>query len=272
MKKFNTFEEYVDITKMAQLAKMKNINCYLFADEIKNLIKKEQLHYIINDTTLEIFVKHERYLKCYFYGKDDFSFVKPEGESLPIITDIAYSLSLKEKDLFFKQKLEGMNFNVNATSSRMASKTMDCQTKFVGFKVEKAKTSYVNDILRIWEENFDPIQNLLYDKKEIEENIDSIYVLKNSDNCVVGAMQIVLNSKSGIIQHVAISKEYQRKGLGSILEIFYINYCKMLGINTLLLYTIDDNFNAQNFHKKFGFDFDGKHNIQMIYRSWLWKN
>lgn len=267
MKKFDSFEEYIDVTKKAQIAKMKNFNCYLFPDEIKKLIQKGNLYYFSDDNTLEVIAKHGSYYKIYFYGTENFLFLNFDNDSLPIITDIAYSNTLKEKDLAFKEHLQMLGFKINSTSSRMRSDKINFDIKNTEFTIEKSQPKDVQDILSIWEENFDITENLVYNKDEALENIDSIYVLKNKVGLIVGAMQIVLNSNSGMIQHVAIRKDFQHKGLGSILEAFYINHCKILGIKTLLLYTLDSNVNAQNFHKKFGFDFDGKHNIQMIYRS-----
>ena len=266
MKKFDSFDEFVDVTKQAQEQNMKNLNCYLFPDEIKLLIEKQSLFYVKNDTTLQIITKHGRYFKVYFYGTDNFSFVEFDNLSLPVITDISYSQNLKERDLILKQKLLNMNFEINSSSSRMTSTNADISIRGCDYLIEKMNKNQVQDVFDIWEENFDPIQNLLYDKSEILENINSIFVLKNKEKKVVGAMEIITSAKTGIIQHVAIKKEFQNKGLGSYLEAFYIKFCKSLGINTFLLYTIDDKLSVQNFHKKFGFDFDGKHNIQLIYR------
>lgn len=266
MKKINSFDEYIEITKQAQAMQMKNFNCYLMPDEINLLIQNEKLFYLRNDSTLEIIAKHGRYFKVYFYGTEGFSFIESQDFSMPIITDITYSFDMKEKDMCLKKKLEKMGFAVNATSSRMSSHNFEFKLPKIDYNLEKLSLDEVVEVLKIWEENFNPIKNLIYTEEEIVQNKDSIFVLKSKEGLVVGAMEIVLNSRSGMIQHIAIKKEFHHKGLGSCLEVFYIKLCKSLGIQTLLLYTIDSNLNAQNFHKKFGFEFDGKHNIQMIYR------
>ena len=262
---FGSFDEYIDITKQAQQEKMRNINCYLFPKEIDLLIKKRCLFYVQNDTTLQIIAKRGRYFKVYFYGKEDFSFIKFDAQNLPIITDISYSQNLKERDLKFREKLLSGGFVVNSSSSRMQSKNMDFNIQNEAFYVEKMNSEDVQAVMDIWNENFDAVKSLLYSKEEMLENKEAIYVLKNHFGDVVGAMEIILSSSTGIVQHIAVKKTLQGRGLGSVLESFYINQCKTLGIGTLLLYTIDDDLNAQKFHKKFGFDFDGKHNIQFRY-------
>lgn len=261
MKKISSLNEFLSITKIANL---KNLNCYLFPDEIKIFAENNQLFYEQNDSTLQIIVKHSRYFKIYFYGNENFSFISFPS-SLPIITDISYSNSLKEKDLKLKESLEKQNFFINSSSSKMTSKNFDIDIQNSNYKIEKLAKDEIDVIYNIWEENFNPIENLLYDKSEILENIDSIFVLKD-DKSILGCMQLVLTSRLGMVQKIAIKKEFQRKGLGSVLESFYINYCKSLGITNLMLYTIDSNLKAQTFHKKFGFEFDGKHNIQLMQR------
>ena len=261
MTKINSLDEFLNITKIANL---KNLNCYLFPDEINSLSKNNQLYYEKDDSTLQIIVKYPRYNKIYFYGNENFNFIDFPS-TLPIITDISYSNILKEKDEALKKRLNELGFVVNSSSSKMTSNNFDVDFEISNFTIEKINKSEIDTVYDIWEENFDPVENLLYDKKEILENLDSIFVLKNKKH-ILGCMQIILSRRFGMIQRIAIKKDYQGKGLGRTLESFYINYCKSLGITNLMLYTIDSNKKAQAFHKKFGFEFDGKHNIQLMLR------
>ena len=266
MIKFLSLDEFVLLTKMAQDSGMKNINCYLFPNEVEIMIEKGQISYLQSKTTFQVIVEYGRYFKVYFYGKDDFSFIDFVSKTKPIITDIAYSNVMREKDVLLKEKFEKMGFEVKSRSSRMKSQNFDFDIKNDDYKIEKMAADERKYVLEIWEENFDATNDLLYDADELWEKQDDVFVLKNKAENIVGVIEISQNSRAGFMQKLAIKKSAQGKGLGSYLESFYINYCKSLGFNNLLLYTIDDNFRAQNFHKKFGFDFDGKHNIQFIYR------
>lgn len=265
MKNFKSLEEYIEITQQSQSKGVKNINCYLMPNEITELIDENRLFYIKNHDTLQIMVKRDRYFKVYLYGNEEFRFESFETD-LPILIDIPYSIKMNSRLLEFKEKLEQQGFILNSTTTRMSCPIFDADCKLGDFVIEDLHNDQIEEVYNIWEENFDPIQNLLYSKEEIKNCKNKIYILKENDN-VLGAMEIVLNGTNGWVQHIAIKRECQGRGLGGILESFYINYCKSLGIKTLLLYTIDSNVNAQRFHTKFGFIPDGKYNCQFIFRS-----
>ena len=262
---FKSLEEYIEITKQAQTEGLRNINCYLMPNEIADLVKNNQLFYLKNDSTLQLMVKKDRYFKVYWYCNENFKF-EPFETILPILADLPYSVKMNDRLLNFIEKLENQGFKLNSTTTRMSCPIFDAGYNLNGLKIEELKSNEIDEVYNIWEENFDPVQNLLYSKKEIENCENQIYVLKDEENKIYGAIEIITNGNYGWVQHIAIKSEHHGKGLGGLLESFYINKCKSLGIKTLLLYTIDSNLNAQRFHKKFSFTPDGKYNCQFIYR------
>lgn len=266
MIKFNNYDEFVEITKLVQQNKQKNMNCYLMPNEINELINKEKLYYIQNNSTLQIIIKHDRYYNVSFYSTENFEFIS-FNNNLPIITDIPYSIKIPDKTKNFVQALQEQGFKLNCESSRMSKKdTSPITSKTnISCNITNIKEKDIDKVYEIWENNFDYLTDLLYSKNEIYEHKNDIYVCKDDNENILGAMEIVLNGNTGWIQKIAIENNSKGKGLGTIMENFYINKCKTLGINNLLLYTINDNISAQNFHQKFGFNFDGKHNCQYLY-------
>ncbi len=266
MQKFNNYDEFIEITKLAQQNQQKNINCYLMPNEINELIIKEKLYYLQNNTTLQIIRKHDRFYNVSFYATEKFNFTLFDS-NLPIITDIPYSIKICDKIKLFVLSLQKQGFKLNCESSRMRKKNTNIDTNKINnnFKIDNITEQEIDKVYEIWESNFNYLTDLLYSKNEIQEHKNDIYVCKDDNGNILGAMEILLKGNNAWIQKIAIKNELKGKGIGTIMENFYINKCKTLGINSLLLYTINDNMSAQNFHKKFGFNFDGKHNCQYLY-------
>lgn len=269
MKKFENYQQFLKLIKDIQKQGLKNINCYLMPNEIAYLINKNSLFYLQNENALQIIEEKDNYFKVSIFANENFKFIPFECQK-PIITDLPYSGEKSEKFINNEKKLEKEGFVINAESSRMVKNNFEHikidDNFFADFEICKMQRGDEDYILKIWNDNFDTIENLLYSKSELIEHSEDIFVCKDKNNKIVGAMEIVISGLNGWIQKIAIDKNYQGRGLGSFMEIFYINKCKMLGIKSLLLYTIDDNLTAQIFHKKFGFKQDGKHNCQYIYR------
>lgn len=266
MKKFKNFDEYIQIVSVAQKNKLNNINCYLMPDEIKSLINAEKLSYLCNENTLQLVVENQRYCKIYFYGNLDFEFI-PFKTDKPILTDLAYSNVKTPNFLNLQNKFADLGFCINSSVTRMDCNNFDnYNCKETQFIVDKLQKEEIDEVYNLWEENFDFVESLLYGKDEIINLLNQIYVLKDKQNHIYGAMELIINNNVAWIQKIAIKKAYQGKGLGAVLENFCLNKCKTLGIKKILLYTVDSNLNAQSFHKKFGFKPDGKFNCQYIKR------
>ena len=268
MEIIESFDVYNNLIKEAQQKNLKNFNCYLMPNEIKDLINQNKLFYVKSDNVLQIMIKEYYFFKVSWYANESFSFIKFDSV-LPIITDLPYNIKMSEKQIKIADLITKQGFVVNCESSRMIKTNFDIPLNehlFEGYTITKMGKSDVNAINKIWIDNFDPIKNLLNSESEIQA-MSNIYVCKNSENEILGAMEIVCEGNNGWIQKIAVDKSLQSKGIGSFMEIFYINMCKMLGLRNLLLYTIDDNISAQNFHKKFGFVPDGRHNCQFIFKG-----
>ena len=265
MIKFNSYEEYIEKTRQAQERKLKNLNCFLLPEKIKQLIDEGILYYLEDKNVFEIIVENDEYYKVSFYSNDNFKFLNFDGDR-PIITDLPYSNDMNEKVKKIATLFEKEGFAVNCKSSRMIKEDFIVpQIKYsTKTKITTLTERTLDDVFNIWHENFDTIQDLLYSKREMLQNADKIYVLIDEKNNVVGVAEIVVEGGNGMISKIAIDKKSHSMGYGSVLEMFYINFCKTLGLKRLLLYTIDDNISAQNFHRKFGFVKDGKHNCQFI--------
>lgn len=267
MKRFESLDEFVEKTKEAQIKKLKNINCFLMPAEVSRLVKEERLFYCETDNVLQIVVKHDRYYKSFWYANEYFEFVKMDV-SLPIITDIPFSKIMSDKMKYFEEKILSSGFKLNCSSHRMALKAEDEVPNDCGeYKIDLFKEEDLENVYNLWENSFDVVKNLLYSKNEILSCENPIYVCKDKEGNFVSAMELIFSGNYGWVQRIAVDKKYRGEGIGSIMEKFYINKCKSLGITNLLLYTIDGDYVAQSFHKKFGFLPDGKCNCQYVYRS-----
>lgn len=271
MKKFESIDEYYQIVSDTQKSKLKNINCYLLPNEINDLIKNSRIGYLADDNTLQIIVDYDRLVKVYFYGNEDFDYLDFDAQK-PIVTDLPYVNEKDEKFHKNEKKLKDLGFAFSSSSTRMAYNNFDMQKCYENdLTIDKMRAEDVDYVYKIWEENFDPVHNLLFSKDEIIDNMDTVYVLRDKCGRVAGVTQLIVQGNMAWIQKIAIGKSHQGCGLGGVLEQFCLTTCKSLGIKKILLYTVDGT-TASTFHQKFGFVPDGKFNCQYIKGENKWKN
>ncbi len=261
MMKFRDIDEYYEIIAGAQKSKLKNINCYLLPNEINDLIKNSRIGYMSDDNTVQIIVEYDRLIKVYFYGNEDFNYLDFYSQK-PIITDLPYVNEKNEKFYKNENKLIDLGFAFCSSSTRMAYNNFDMQKCYSNdLLIDKMRAEDLDYVFDIWEENFDPVHNLLFSKDEIIDNMDTVYVLRDRGGRVAGVTQLIVQGNNAWIQKIAIGRSYQGHGLGGVLEQFCLTTCKSLGIKKILLYTVDGK-TASTFHQKFGFVPDGRYNCQ----------
>ena len=110
-------------------------------------------------------------------------------------------------------------------------------------------------------EDFEVMDQVSFPEDRINEEFYMMRIEKEGcfglfiNEQLVGQLIIApFGNDQGHIGRVAVAPEYRGKGYGSVLMKYAIEWFKQRGgINTIHLYTPQDNYTAQGLYKKFGF-------------------
>lgn len=268
MKEIKSIEEFKNLTKSSLENKFYNINCFLFLYEIKNLIRQRRLFYLQDESTLQIIIKNDLYFKVYWYGNNEFSFL-PIFTNKPIITDLPNKWDAKKMEEI-ETRIKKIGGAPWLTISRMSVDSKEAKIGFklpLGVKIALASEDDIDRVYEIWNFSFDTNSNLLYSKEEIKRELNNIYVCKDRNDEIIGAMEVVLKGNRSWLRKIAVVSELKSRGVGTFLEVFYINLSKLLGKKTLFTETNINDFRVNAFHQKFGFKCDGHFNKQFIIKE-----
>ncbi|MCL2013540.1 MAG: GNAT family N-acetyltransferase [Oscillospiraceae bacterium] len=255
-----------------------NINCLLLPDELESLTRAGTLYYEEFDGGLSFFHDREKYyILSVFSDKESPFYMKPKNK--PVVTEFQGFNKLSAKSASMITRLEKFNFKASAVTRRMVVKTREfinnkkpVDTKTMGYKVMFAVPEHTAAIMEVWENSFDPAVNLLPAANELAEIIrdGNVICAINEDNRVIGnqvigALQVGFNKEAGWIRHEAVLPEFRGKKIGSAMSGFFLDAAGKREVERIFLYVIETHDRAVNFHKKFGFEFDGRIMAQYIY-------
>ena len=90
-------------------------------------------------------------------------------------------------------------------------------------------------------------------KEELESSFSKYFVVKNSDNLILGfaGLKIILDEAD--LMNIVTRKNARNIGIGSYMLEYLINYCKNTGIKSLNLEVNSSNSIAFNLYKKYNF-------------------
>ena len=123
----------------------------------------------------------------------------------------------------------------------------------MSIKINKASLSDLDALLILEKECFiSPWQetNLKY---EISENpVGKFYVLKDEEK-IIGFCDYWITFDNATICQICVSKKYRQKGYASLMLQRIIDECKSNRLDNINLEVRENNVNARNLYKKFGF-------------------
>lgn len=108
----------------------------------------------------------------------------------------------------------------------------------------------IKDVL---ESDFDEFWNYITLKQELESSFSKYFVVKNSNNLILGfaGLKIILDEAD--LMNIVTRKNARNIGIGSYMLEYLINYCKNTGIKSLNLEVNSSNSIAFNLYKKYNF-------------------
>ena len=270
MEHIKDLDLYNELLKKAKKTKgAVNINCFLMPNDIQKAIDEGDLYFEENTAGVCIYINRKVFYQLYLV-------INPEVKiditklDLPIICEFPGVNTLPDKCLKAIEVLKNNGFVNNATTKRMAmsyqpeGKVLDEPKR--GYTIELAKEHHAADIIKLWEQTFDPCVNLLPGKEELIQEItkENVLCAIDEDDNLIGVLQGEFARGNAFIWHQAVDPKMRGHQIGKALSQAYFDKAYQKGITKHLLWVVLDNKGSINFHSKFGYAFDGKFSEQYL--------
>lgn len=276
MVKVESFCQYSHLIKEFQRRYGKSdTNCFFLAKEIDEYIGKEKISYAESVGGLYFFVKEEEYIRLYFFLEKS---ALPENiihEKICIL-DFVYRNERKPanlQELLNKWRTVGyMDYHLY---QRMALRKADLNENYRGINLSEEKFTFqmgdlnlANDILELWKTGLDERSTPLPDKMELIAKITrgEVFCITSDTGELCAAIQFLFNGATCLLQHLAVSETFKRKGLGKSLFTYAIDTAFEKGAKVCNLWVDVENTPAINLYRKCGYKEDGMVSKQFIYK------
>ena len=257
MEKVKSYEELSKLI-FKHLKKDVATNSFLSKEEYEKEILKENLYY--SDFPFGLLIMRDRkdyfILNYYLNITEDLkSIIEKELISIKkkIVVEVVGkdendSKYLNQLDLFlslnFENKISRIRYSLNSENVKISSNICS-----------NANINDLSEILSLLKNNFNNLYGCIPESDALETDIYNNNFLKVvMDNKIVGILHAKHTKNSAEIRHLAVLKEYRRKGIASNLVLNFINLYKNLNKS---VWTGSDNVEAQKVYEKYGFKKDG---------------
>lgn len=276
MMKVESFDQYSHLIKEFQRQYGKSdTNCFFMAKEIDEYIGKEKLSYAESNGGLYFFVDEEEYTRLYFFLEKHSlpEKIKPEKTC---ILDFVYRNGRKPSDLEdLLAKWRTVGYKDYHLYQRMTLRKTDLYDNFSNSTLPEKKFTFQNgdlnladDILELWKTGLDERSTPLPDKRELINKIENreVFCITSITGELCAAIQFLFNGATCLLQHLAVSEAFKRKGLGESLFMYAIDTAFEKGVKVCNLWVDVENTPAISLYRKCGYKEDGMVSKQFIYK------
>lgn len=276
MMKIDSFCQYSHLIKEFQKKYRKSdTNCFFMAKEIDEYIGKQKLSYAESEGGLYFFVEEEEYTRLYFFLEKNALPLKII-EKKTYILDFVYrnlripadldelldkwrSVGCKDYHLYQRMTLRKADLNENYIRNNLLKEKFSCQ---IG-NLDLAK-----ETLKLWKSGLDERSTPLPDEMELRAKIKhcEVICITTDTGELCAAIQYLVNGATCLLQHLAVSETFKRKGLGKSLFTYAINTAFEKGAKVCNLWVDVENNPAINLYRKCGYKEDGMVSKQFIYK------
>ena len=275
MMKVESFCQYSHLIKEFQRQYGKSDTyCFFMAKEIDEYIGKEKLSYAESDGGLYFFVEEEEYTRLYFFLEKNALPAKTFQEKICIL-DFVYRNQRKPANLDeLLDKWRSIGYKDYHLYQRMALRKSDLNENYKQ-RDSSEKISYqvgdlnlADNILELWKTGLDERSTPLPDKMELIAKIKhgEVFCITSDTGELCAAIQFLLNGATCLLQHLAVSETFKRKGLGKSLFMYAIDTVFEKGAKVCNLWVDVENTPAINLYRKCGYKEDGMVSKQFIYK------
>ena len=219
MKLFETYEEYLEITKKHRKGSdYKNV--FFLKNQVHDFIDAEKLSYAEYGRNLYIFEKCDGFSRFYFYICKDEIPEKLQYEE-PLIVEFVYDAPAGEKQSGAVEYLKRLGFVLGRRSVRMTLPSLSefrfndercCRKEFEIGLADDNETETIRALLL---DNFDPKYSFIPTHDELREIIrESRIVVARHNGEITGLEHFEITKKVLKCWHMLVAEPYQGHGLG----------------------------------------------------------
>jgi ribosomal protein S18 acetylase RimI-like enzyme len=270
MDKIESYDQCVKLIKeFTRKAGHITTNCYILPNEMRHMIDSKLIYYQISKDILVLYIDESDYMHIYYWITD---------ETLPVIKQtekvVVLDLVARGKENPEEQRWEKAGFKPYKLYTRMKYDLFNWHRHDISdlrdnlCAISPARASDLKNIYLLWRECLDWYSTPLPTESEIEWMAASghIYCARHHTD-IIGAVYMDAASKSCVLKHLSIGRDYRRQGFGSFLMDYALKAMVEEGIEKCILWVDIDNTPAYENYVKYGFEQDGLWSRQMIWRN-----
>ena len=178
--------------------------------------------------------------------------LKQEQEQEQVVNIHGFKKTFQETKIIFSKKLDSKNTNIIEQSIIDFDENPTTNDLLYPLAFESGKYSRFRLDLNFNQEKFELLYSKWIDNSISKEFADKIFYLKES-NEVIGFVTVKNNQNFSTIGLIAVSENYQGKGIGRILLSNIEKYCVSQNIFELRIPTQKENIPACNFYSKMNY-------------------
>ncbi|MCX6171835.1 MAG: GNAT family N-acetyltransferase [Flavobacterium sp.] len=197
-------------------------------------------------------------------NSNDFTFFQVRCEFSVDILSETHSLSYFETKIIFNKILNKLNNLENLIID--FDDFPIAENSLFELAYESGKYSRYKQDVNILEDRFKKLYQFWIKNSFNKTFADKIFYFKENEN-IIGFVTLKINNDTAKIGLIAVSPNYQGKGIGKKLIAKTENYCFENNVKTLQIPTQMENLTACNFYKKMGYEISEKINIKHFWKK-----
>ena len=277
MKKVESLNEYKELLRQNKANRNRvDTNCYLMPNVVDEYIVKEKLFVAEHDQGLVFFVDEGNYFNLHYFWESGKPFPnlkqdKPVlieelnnngsrdaylSQFVPILTQAGFSLF--EHNLQVVAVLKGREQELRDKYQERKN-----HIESQGFRIELCEDDIcMNKVVSLWESALHAT-DIPESHKKLNHNSQVICIF-DSDNTLCAAKWWHNKGKVSEGRHVVTHKNFERKGLGSTIQLAWLVDGLAHGVERYVTWIAETNDASHAMHKKVGFLCSGKSSKQFI--------
>lgn len=207
----------------------------------------------------DVFIENNHPSNSVVFNSEFYTFIQVRSKSNFNIFSDTHSVSYSEIKIVFSKKID------------QVSEIEDDVKDFDDFPIEEktlyelayesGKYSRYKQDENISDFKFKEFYRLWISNSINKSFADKIFYISENEN-ILGFVTLKIKDGEGFIGLIAVSSNFQGKGLGKKLLLKAENYCFLNNVNTLHIPTQFENIPACNFYRKLGYEISEKINVK----------
>lgn len=278
MRKIQTLSEYKEILRQNKSKRCHvATNCYLMAGAMEEYIIKGCLFAAEYDDGLIIFIDEGNYFNLYYFWESGMPLPNLKQDKPVMIEELNNNGSRDDYLSQFEQLLFQAGFSLYKHNLQVVAILKDGEQdryisiyeekkkrlKAQGFRIEPCMNeACMKQVVSLWESALDSTD--IPQSHKIFNPDNRVFCIFDSENKLCAAKWWHIGGKTSEGRHVVTNKEFERKGLGSTIQLAWITDGFNFGVERYMTWISDTNEASLAMHKKAGFLCNGRSSKQYI--------